>query len=120
MSNATVLDKPKAANDLPTFWRVVAEPRRLWRVWNLLDQSGVGYTEHGAFGWDWFPQRMVLVELHGTAQEIAKAVNDFERYRFSATAIESIETAFPAELAGAFPVDSEKPVAGSAPDSAFS
>lgn len=115
MSDTTVLTKPSAKTALPCFWRVTTDSRRLWRVWDILEQSEVPYTGHGVFGWDWFPQRMVLVELHGTAQDIAQVVNDFEMYRFPAVAVESIESAFPGELAGGFPVESEQPVADALP-----
>ncbi len=113
MSEAAVLERPVRTAELPTprFIRVAANLRRLWRVWSVADAAKVNFSSHGAYGWDDLQTRIVVLEVHGTPQDVARTVSEFERYRFSAKPFSSKQEALITGFGVPHPVDDERGVA---------
>lgn len=111
-SNASVLERPSATElPAPRFIRVAANLRRLWRVWSVADDTKVAYTPHGAYGWHDVQTRLAILEVHGSPQDIAHVISEFERYRFSAKPFSSREEALVTGFGAVHPVDDERRVA---------
>lgn len=92
--------------------RITALPRRMWRVWDILDNDlKVPYTSHGAWGWKDTLVRGIVIELDVPSPKVAEVIDRFEHFRFKAlpfaTAAECMET----ELGVPFPVDEDRPAA---------
>lgn len=112
MSDAAVLERPVPTElPAPRFIRVAANLRRLWRVWSVAEDSKVSYTAHGAYGWHDVQTRLAILEVHGSPQDIAHVISEFERYRFSAKPFSSKEEALITGFGSVHPVDDERRVA---------
>jgi hypothetical protein len=113
MSEAAVLERPEADTSLstPRFIRVAANLRRLWRVWSVLDGSSVNYSAHGAYGWKDSQTRIAIIEVHGSAQDVSRVLNEFERFRFKALPFGSKDEALITGFGTPQPVDDERRLA---------
>lgn len=113
MSDAAVLERPVATDtETPRYLRVSSNLRRLWRVWSVLDDAKLGYDAHGAYGWRDIPEtRIAIIQVHGSPQDVARAISEFERYRFKALPFVSLKEALTTPLGTALPVDDERSVA---------
>jgi len=112
MSNAAVLEHPSAVTlPTPRFIRVAANLRRLWRVWSVADSAKVNYSAHGAYGWNDVQTRIAVLEVHGSPQDVARLISEFEHYRFTAKPFSSKEEALITGFGSVHPVNDERSLA---------
>lgn len=113
MSDTAVMERPtEVAETKLNVLRITALPRRMWRVWDILDNDlKVKYTSHGAWGWHDTTVRGIVVELDANSKKVAEAIDRFEYFRFKALPFATAEECMETPLGVPFPVDEDRPAA---------
>lgn len=113
MSESTVMERPVEVAEVKlNVLRITAQPRRMWRVWDILDNDlKVKYTSHGAWGWKDTTVRGIVVEVEANGPKVAEVIDRFELFRFKAVPFTTPEESMETQLGVPFPVDEDRPAA---------